>query len=147
VFLDAFVDLRGRPTFLDFGCTVCQLSGILKVAGAVEAGVVGAGAAVGVVGLGLGLRLGTGACTVLEVGRAIVVRSTSLLLLLLPFRAIRGPRWVIPRAGNAPVLRMVLLSKSVESSMPRSRANTTSRDILAHLRHMPIRGAFETLSY
>jgi hypothetical protein len=35
VFLNAFVDPQGRPTFL--GYTVCQLSGMLKVAGEVEA--------------------------------------------------------------------------------------------------------------
>jgi hypothetical protein len=67
VFLDAFVDPRGRPTFLG---TVCQLSGMLKVAGgagaeagagagaaeagAIEAGAVGAGATVGVGGAGYG---------------------------------------------------------------------------------------------
>ena len=54
-FLDAFVDPQGCPAFL-FGCTVCQLSGMLKVAGA---GAVGEGAAVGVSGARAKAGVGT----------------------------------------------------------------------------------------
>ena len=97
MFLDAFVDPQGCPAFL-FSCTVCQLSGMLKVA-AVEAGAVGAGAvwagairegaAVGVGGAGAKARVRTRtrfSCTVQSwkwVGRLLyAIQASSFFFFL-----------------------------------------------------------------